>query len=402
MRFLTRRFERLALWLGTLALVGLGAFAVPGVAAASAHGYHRSGGPHGSPTVGQVYLDANTTGANTVAAFDRHADGSLTPTTGSPFHIGGAGNGSGLPSQGAVQLTAGGRLLLAVDPASNQISVEQVHRDGTLSPVPGSPFGSGGVEPDSIAVHGDLVYVANEGNGGPGSYAGFRFGFGGRLIPVPDSTVTLPAGADPGDVIFNATGSRLVGTEVGTSLIDSYQVGFGGRLSKAPGSPYTAQALGPFGSAFRPTNPYQLFVSNAHQGTGLGSVSAFNDGLGGRLTALTDSPFANGQSGTCWVAISPDGRILYAVNTGSGTISKYAIAPSGTLRLLSNTTVNAQAGVGAVDPATSPDGRFLYVDESRIGAVAAFATNGDAVTELPGSPAALPNSTAGAAGIAVR
>jgi 6-phosphogluconolactonase len=402
MRFLTGRFERVALCAGTLALAALGAFAVPAAAAASPHGHHGFGGPHRSSTVGQVYLDANTTGANTVAAFDRHSDGSLTPAPGSPFPIGGVGNGSGLPSQGAVQLAAGGGLLLAVDAASNQVSVQYVHRDGTLSPVPGSPFSSGGVEPDSIAVHGDLAYVANEGNGGPGNYTGFRFGFDGRLIPIAGSTVTLAAGADPGDVIFNATGTRVVGTEVGTSLIDSYRVGFDGRLYNAPGSPYVAQALGPFGSAFGPTNPYQLFVSNAHQGTGLGSVSAFNDGFGGSLSPLTNSPFANGQTGTCWITISPDGRTLYAVNTGTGTISKYAIAPSGNLALLSNTAVNAQAGVGAVDPALSSDGRFLYVNESHIGSVAAFATNGNAVTELAGSPVTLPNSATGAAGIAVR
>ena len=402
MRFLSRRFQRVALWAGTLMLAAAGAFALPGVAGASTGGHHAFGQPQSSPTVGQVYLDANTTGANTLAGFDRHADGSLTPTAGSPFRIGGAGTGSELPSQGAVQLAAGGRLLLAVDAASNQISVENVHNDGTLSPVQGSPFSSGGVEPDSIAVDGDLVYVANEGNGGPGNYTGFRLGFGGRLTPIPGSTITLAAGADPGDVIFNATGTRVVGTEVGTSLIDSYQVGLDGRLYKASGSPYTAQALGPFGAAFRPTNPNQLFVSNAHQGAGLGSVSLFNDGFGGNLSPLTNSPFANGQSGTCWVTFSPDGRTLFAVNTGSGTISKYAIAPNGNLVLLSNTTIKTQEGVGAVDPATSSDGRFLYVNEAQIGEVAAFATSGNAVTELPGSPVALPNSTPGAAGIAVR
>jgi 6-phosphogluconolactonase len=401
MQFLTRRLTRVAVWAGTLAVAALGAFAAPGVAAASVHHHRGFGGPQGSATVGQVYLDADTTGSNTVAAFDRHADGSLTPAPGSPFHIGGAGNGSGLPSQGAVQVTAGGGLLLAADPASNQVSVEYIHPDGTLSAVPGSPFSSNGVEPDSIAVHGDLVYVANEGNGGPGNYTGFRLGLGGRLIPIPGSTVTLAAGAAPGDVTFNATGSRLVGTEVGTSLIDSYRVGFDGRLNAAPGSPYTAQALGPFGSAFSPSKPDQLFVSNAHQGAGQGSVSVFRDGFDGHLSPLTSSPFANGQSGTCWVTISPDGRILYAVNTGSGTISKYAIAGDGSLALLSNTTVNAQAGVGAVDPISSPDGRVLYVNESRIGAVAAFATNGSGVTELAGSPYALPTG-AGAAGIAIR
>ena len=51
---------------------------------------------------------------------------------------------------------------------------------------------------------------------------------------------------------------------MGTSQIDSFTVGFGGRLTAAPGSPFPAQGLGPFGSEFRPTDPGQLFVSNAH------------------------------------------------------------------------------------------------------------------------------------------
>ena len=42
--------------------------------------------------------------------------------------------------------------------------------DGSLTPVPGSPFASGGVEPNSIAVHGNLVYVSNFGSP---NYTGF-------------------------------------------------------------------------------------------------------------------------------------------------------------------------------------------------------------------------------------
>ena len=38
-----------------------------------------------SGVVGQLYVNDNTAGVNTVAGFDRHADGSLTPIAGSPF-----------------------------------------------------------------------------------------------------------------------------------------------------------------------------------------------------------------------------------------------------------------------------------------------------------------------------
>jgi len=48
-------------------------------------------------------VDGNTATANTIDGFVRHADGSLTPLSGSPFAAGGAGLGTGLGSHGAIQ-----------------------------------------------------------------------------------------------------------------------------------------------------------------------------------------------------------------------------------------------------------------------------------------------------------
>ena len=264
-----------------LGLAAAAAIAVPASASAS-------------PVVGHVYVNDNTKGTNTIGAFDRHADGSLTPVAGSAFAAGGAGTGAGLASQGAIQITPDGRFLIAVDAGSNQISVLRIHFDGSLSLV--SVTGSGGTLPDSVAVHRHLVYVANSG-AGDANYTGFLLGFNGRLFPIPRSTVTLAANAAPAEVLFNGTGTKLVGTEVGTSVIDSFTVGFNGRLTAAAGSPFPAQGLGPFGSEFRPTNPTQLFVSNAHNvGAGAGTVSAFSDSFNGTLTPVAGSPFADQQT----------------------------------------------------------------------------------------------------------
>ena len=374
-------------------LVTVGALAVPLAASAAS--------ADGSQVIGHVYLDGNTPGANTIAAFDRHADGSLTPTPGSPFAAGGAGLGKGLGSQGAVQLTHHGRYLLAVDAGSNQISVLRVNADGSLEPVPGGPVASGGVEPNSIAVHHHLVYVSNSGNGGEGNYTGFHLTGAGQLVPIPGSTVAVPAGAAPGDVLFNSTGTRLVGTRVGTSQIDSFIVNRDGTLSTAPGSPYPAQGLGPFGSEFRPTNPNQLFVTNAHNGAGLGTVSAFEDTENGALDPIGASPFPDQQTAPCWLTINPSGKFLYAVNTGSGTISRYAISSGGSLTLIGSTTVSSTGGVGATDPGITSDGRSLYINESAAHAVAAFAVNGGDITELASSPTPLPTGIVASAGIAV-
>ena len=366
-----------------LGLAAAAAVAVPAVASASTSS-------NASPVVGHVYVNDNTKGTNTIGAFDQHADGTLTPEAGSPFAAGGAGTGAGLASQGAIQITRDGRFLIAVDAGSNQISVLRIGSDGSLSLVRHGVVSSGGVLPVSIAVHGGLVYVANAGPA-DSNFTGFRLGFFGRLRPIPGSTVALSSTAQPGDVLFNGDGSKLVGTLVGTSQVASFTVGFGGRLTAAPGSPFKAEGLGPFGSEFRPTDPSQLFVSNAHNvGAGTGTVSAFADSGNGTLTSIGTSPFADNQTAPCWVEITSDGQFLFTVNTGSGEVSRYQIAPDGTLTLLGSTPVGRTGGLGAVDARLSPDGRYLFVDESRIGAVGTFAVNGGNLTELATSPTSLP------------
>jgi 6-phosphogluconolactonase (cycloisomerase 2 family) len=336
-----------------------------------------------------VYVNDNTAGTNTIGAFDRHADGTLTPEAGSPFAAGGAGTGAGLASQGALQISPDGRFLIAADAGSNQVSVLRVKPGGSLMLVAHGVVSSGGVLPVSVAIHGDLVYVANAGTSGS-NYTGFRLRPNGRLEPIAGSTVTLPDGSQPGDVLFNGDGSKLAGTRVGTSQIDSFTVGGDGLLTAAPGSPFAAEGPGPFGSQFRPTSPDQLFVSNAHGGAGNGTVSAFNDSADGTLSPIGASPFADLQTAPCWVEISHDGQFLFTVNTGSGTISRYSINPDGSLALLGSTPVGATGGVGAVDARLSPDGAYLFVDESRIGAVGAFAVTGGNLTELASSPTSLP------------
>jgi 6-phosphogluconolactonase len=379
-----RLLARLARGVGLAMIVSAGFVAAPTIATAT------------TPVVGHVYVNDNTAGTNTIGAFDQHADGSLTPLAGSPFSAGAAGTGTVVGSQGSIQATVDGNWILAVDAGSNQISVLAVGGDGTLTPAPGSPVPSGGIEPVSIAVHGDLVYVANEGNGTTGSnYTGFTLGDDGRLTPLADSTVPLPPTALPGDILFNTTGKNLVGIDVGTTdpstfRIDSFLVGDDGLLTPAAGSPFPAEAAGPFGSEFSPTDPHHLYVSNAHGGAGNGSVSAFSVNPNAKVKSITGSPFANGQTAPCWVEISHDGRYLFAVNTGSTTLSSYRILANGSLALLGTTPFSSGVGIRPFDARLDVAGDYLYVVDAAIASVSGFAVNGGSLTELASSPTALP------------
>jgi 6-phosphogluconolactonase len=347
---------------------------------------------HGSPVEGHVYVDDNNSGENTIAAFDRHADGTLTPVPGSPFPAGGEGTGKGIGSQGALQQSADGRYLLAVDPGSNQISVLRIEPGGALAKVSVVP--SNGIEPVSIAVHGHLVYVANAGEGGS-NYTGFILDpdGDGHLFALAGSTVALPNGATPGDILFNRTGTNLVAVRVGTSLIDSFAVRDNGHLKAAPGSPFAAQGPGPFGSEFRPTNPSQLFVSNAHGDENAATVSAFSVADDGVLRSIGASPFADHQTAACWVEISHDGRFLFTVNTASNTISRYEIASGGTLELLGSTGLQ-KAKAGAEDARLDPDGDSLWVVETGGKTLEAFAVGDGSLSSLSSSLTSLPLNSA--------
>jgi 6-phosphogluconolactonase (cycloisomerase 2 family) len=346
--------------------------------------------PLHSNVVGHVYVNDNTAGVNTVAGYDRHPDGSLTPISGSPFPTGGAGPGHGLASQGSLQLSADGNFLLAVDAGSNQISVLEIADDGSLQIA--DVVSSNGGNPVSIAVADRLVYVANADANNP-NYTGFNLGAHGQLQAIPGSTFVLPAGSQPGDVLFNRDGEKLVGTRVATSEIDSFTVGHHGLLIPAPGSPFLHQpgVYGQFGSEFSPTKPNQLFVSNAHtaaNGAAPGTVSSYLDAADGTLTAIGASPFPNAGVASCWIEISHDGKFLFTVDTASSSVASYSIAGDGTLATTGNTAI--KNGHGAEDARLSPDGKTLWVINAGGDQINAFSVKKGTLTELAASPSAGP------------
>lgn len=108
-------------------------------------------------------------GRNAVLGYRRAADGTLAPLPGSPFRTGGTGVANPTQMLGPddvdlpIAVSADHRRLFAVNPGSNTVAVFDVAADGALSPVPGSPFPSNGSNPVSVGLDGDKqLYVVNK------------------------------------------------------------------------------------------------------------------------------------------------------------------------------------------------------------------------------------------------
>jgi 6-phosphogluconolactonase len=257
-----------------------------------------------------VFTSTNSASGNSVLAYERAGDGSLSPVGSTA--TGGLGTGTGLGSQGALALShEGKRRLFVVNAGSNSVSEFSVN-DAGLTLLGATP--SGGTDPISVTVSDGLVYVLNAGAAGSAAnISGFRIGEHG-LSPIAGSTQPLSApSAGPAQIAFDPTGHALVVTEKATNLIDTYVVGSDGR-AQAPAS-HASAGHTPFGFAFDRRG--DLIVSEAFGGApGAGAVSSYTAAEDGSLS-LISGPIGDIQSAPCWVVTTGNGRYAYTSNTGS-------------------------------------------------------------------------------------
>jgi 6-phosphogluconolactonase len=324
-----------------------------------------------SSVAGHVYVLNNPAGPDSISAFDRTANGTLTFA--STTVIGGQGSGSGLGSQGSLILSPDRNWLFAVDAGSNQISVVAVDFRGNLTPV--SVSSSGGVHPVSLTYSDNRLYVVNAGDSSnAGNVTGFRVRTNGTLQPIAGSTQPLSA-ANPGpaQIQANLNGDTLIVTEKATNEIDSYHIRSNGSLSAPTFTPSTGNT--PFGFAFNPARPSQFIVSDAFGGAAnAGAMTSYR--LDNGNVKLEDGPVADNQSAPCWVVITRNGRFAYTSNTGSGSVSGYHVGQNGTLTLLPSTG-STGAGSSPTEMALTGNSRFLYVLDPGTATLSAFLVQSD-------------------------
>jgi 6-phosphogluconolactonase (cycloisomerase 2 family) len=343
------------------------------------------GGSTVDASPGTVYTMSNATAGNAILVFDRHADGRLVAAGSVP--TGGNGLGTGLGSQGALALTRNERWLLAVNPGSNTLSVFEVRPQGLrLSDVEAT----GGVQPISVTEHHGLVYVVHAGSD---NIAGFRLGADGQLSLLNGSARLLSgSGVGPAQISFTPEGDFLLVTEKNTNSIVTFAIDRDGlptdmRVQNSSG-------VTPFGFAFGKRD--RVFVTEAFGGvTNLSATSSYEIGRDGTVTPLSAS-VATGQTAACWAAVTPNGRFVYATNTGSGSITGYAIDFDGQIALLDEDGRTGITGDGStpIDVVITADGTYLYNLNAGAHTITSFRIERDG-SLTPISPVAVPVAAVG-------
>ncbi len=298
----------------------------------------------------QLFTLNNQVADNKVMVFDRAADGSISFNA--SYSTGGHGTGGGLGNQGALALQAGGQILLAVNAGSDEISSFSISNNGLQLR---DLVSSGGVQPISITVHQNLVYVLNA--GGSGNISGFKLSSKGMLTPIAGSTRALSSNAaGAAQVSFSPSGDALVVTEKATNTISSFKLNADG----TPGSLQTLASAGvtPFGFSFGKQNTF--VVTEASGGAaGASTVSAYQAHADGSVS-LVDGPLATNSSAACWAVTVNNGKMVFITNTADNDISTIAVSPQQSLSL-ANGGGTTGTDAGPIDAALSRNSRYLYV-----------------------------------------
>lgn len=326
-------------------------------------------------------------GSNNISALRINSNGSLTPVSGSPFATGGT-------TTEGLSITPDAQHLYVATFGTSDVRGFNITGTGGLSAVSGSPFAAGNTPLGTApAPDGSRVFAWNHGS----SIGSWTIGSGGSLSQASGSPFSVPAGqtnpfagsvAPDGQHLYvpNENATPVMGVE--TNRVTAYSVASNGALSSIQSiQTGNASAAGsnPFGSGITPDGKF-LYVSNPEDGT-YGTLSGFSVGSTGLLTALPGFPLSlNPGSHPLNIAISPDGQHLYVATRITSTVNAYNINSNGSLSAISGQPF-ATGGTNGKALAFTPDGKRLYVSNNVSNNVSGFNVASDgSLSLISGSP----------------
>ncbi len=312
-------------------------------------------------TAGATPIYAINATSESVSPFALQTDGTLLPIACSPLSNCETGGEGGLPLYAAVDPS--GRFLYNSNANENRISVYAIAADGSPSRLKCEPGScKTGKEPRVIAVDplGRFLFSVNE---GADSVSPFTIKADGTLSPIACSGkgCETPEESEPSGLAIAPSGNFLYVTNFKKNTVSIFAIAADGSLSKVACKPSSNCATGfaPDAIAVSPDGQH-LYVTNVDSSEEDISVFAIN--ADGTLVPTCDPATScrRGGKGPVYIAISPDGRLLYTSNESSHDVSPYAIAADGSLTPIACAPANCSTGANAEGISFAPSGRFLY------------------------------------------
>ena len=344
--------------------------------------------PDSSLPTNVLYIENNVAvdNQNAILAYRRGTDGTLTTLAGSPFATSGKGVSNPTQKLGpddsdqCIALSEDKKRLFAVNSGSNTIAVFNVGTDGSLAPVMGSPFASGGINPTSVSVAGNKLYVVNKNddplqpNSAKPNYTVLTIETDGRLTPLAGSTIETAANVSPGQAHL-APGKKLLfgadflafmlPTPIGS--LRAFTLGGDGKLTPTASTPMPISGMG--GALGLWAHPTQNILYVGHPIEGMIGVYSYDSNTG----ALTFQTKVMAGKAVCWLRVNKAGTRLYALVSGENKVAVYdltnPLAPANVQFLdLKNSGPSYEVPMAGAFTTSepfheelSPDEKYLYV-----------------------------------------
>ena len=337
-----------------------------------------------SAYAGQVYAQTNAVGGNAVVHYGRRSNGQLVYIdtvgtggvgVGAASVLNGAASANPLSSQGSLAISPDHTKLFAVNAGSNSVSAFTLSGSGEPQLV--GTYPTGGMKPNSLAVHGSVLYVGHAvANTANKQLFGFTINANGSLAAIPSAQYGTTGSTPIFALAFNSIGTLLAATESATGKIDVYPVNSDGTLGTEVVN--TSAQAGPTGVLFGDAT--HLFVAETHGGAAnAGSVSSYSVAPNGSLSPVTTN-VGDQQTASCWIALAPSGQFLIASNTPASDISVFSVSGGANVTLaqpVEGSQYIATPTTGPIESLVSADSQYFYQQYGSTGIIAAFQIQGD-------------------------
>jgi 6-phosphogluconolactonase (cycloisomerase 2 family) len=316
-----------------------------------------------------VYVN-NQDVANSIAGYSVSATGSLSPVPGSPYLTGGVGSTTTCIGLDRITISAPQNLLFVSNGGDQTISAFQINpATGTLTAAAGSPVPSGltldSCQGISLAATPDGAFLMASSNG---QIQTFAIGTGGILTPA---ATTANCCSPTIGMKISAHGQLLAVSN--ESSVSVYSINADGSLTLSAGSPFPRT-----GSGLVAGLDFSCAGDRLYGGEASFAANTITDGWSvapdGTLTPFAGSPFLGAGTDGQIVLLSPDNSVLFTSDQFNNKINSSSVAADGSLKTIGSfggvTSVHVPTGL-----ATDASGSFLYAADETFG-IAVFSISG--------------------------